>query len=244
MPEMQENFARDLPSGSASHASGALLGAAAVVVWNDVAAEGRDQFYDWHDKEHIPERLSIPGFRRGRRYSKRGQSPEWLTLYEASDLQVLVSPDYLRRLNAPTPLTVDTLRYFRNTSRAVCRVAGSLGSSSGAYVLALRLEVPEAQGARIREDLLARIFPRAMGMTGVLACHVLVADSQASYTDTAESRTRAFDVPAWVVLVECSRPEAAERARELMGMPNLQHLGVAMREDGVVYTLEICRLAS
>ena len=106
---------------NAQAADSALLGDGAVLVWNDVVSEGRDKFYEWHDKEHIPERLSIPGFRRGRRYVRSGHSPEWLTMYEAVDLNVVVSPAYLERLNAPTPATVDTLRYFRNTSRAVCR---------------------------------------------------------------------------------------------------------------------------
>ena len=42
--------------------AGALLGDAVVLVWNDVADEGREQFYQWHDREHIPERLATPGF--------------------------------------------------------------------------------------------------------------------------------------------------------------------------------------
>ena len=76
--------------------STAMLGDAAVIVWNDVSDEGRSRFYAWHDREHIPERLAIPGFRRGRRYIRPGHSPEWLTLYEASDLAVVTSPAYLR----------------------------------------------------------------------------------------------------------------------------------------------------
>lgn len=56
---------------------GTLLGAGAVLVWNAVVEQGRDQFYEWHDKGHIPERLVIPGFRRGRRYAKHGHSPEF-----------------------------------------------------------------------------------------------------------------------------------------------------------------------
>src|SRR5262245_50076391 len=119
----------------------ALLGEAAVLVWNDVADEGRTQFYEWHDKEHVPERLSIPGFRRGRRFSRPRHSPEWLTMYEADDLTVLTSADYLARLNAPTPATERTLKHFRNTSRAVCRVVHSRGASTGGHMLALRLGV-------------------------------------------------------------------------------------------------------
>ena len=72
-----------------------LLGNAAVLIWNDVSHEGLSQFYEWHDKEHIPERLALPGFRRGRRLRCRNHSPEWLTIYEAADLSALVSPEYL-----------------------------------------------------------------------------------------------------------------------------------------------------
>ena len=45
-----------------------LLGQAVVAIWNDVAPEGREQFYEWHNHEHMPERVGIPGFLRGRRY--------------------------------------------------------------------------------------------------------------------------------------------------------------------------------
>jgi hypothetical protein len=78
---------------------GALLGYGAVVVWNDVAQVGRDQFYAWHDKQHMPERLELPGFRRGRRFARPGHSPEWLTMYEANDLSVVSSLEYLAARN-------------------------------------------------------------------------------------------------------------------------------------------------
>ena len=46
--------------------AGAVFGQAAVVIWNDVSREGREQFYAWHDQEHIPERLSILALKRSR----------------------------------------------------------------------------------------------------------------------------------------------------------------------------------
>jgi len=222
---------------------GALLGAGAVLVWNDVAEQGRDEFYDWHDKEHIPERLGIPGFRRGRRYTKQGHSPEWLTMYEADDLDVLVSPEYLKRLNSPTAGTTRTLQYFRNTSRAVCRIVSSTGSSSGGYMLAMRLDVPGAQSEAMCRYVSTNVFPRAAALTGVIACHLYMADQGASHMNTAESRTREFDVPSWVLLVESTTLRAAEEARVLIEEPALKHLDVSVRSDAAVYALEICRLA-
>ncbi|AET93587.1 hypothetical protein [Caballeronia cordobensis] len=222
----------------------ALLGEGAVLVWNDVVSAGREQFYEWHDKEHIPERLAIPGFRRGRRYVRPGHSPEWLTMYEAADLDVVVSPAYLERLNTPTPATVDTLRYFRNTSRAVCRIVHSVGSSSGGHVLALRLDVPAQQAEAMKAYLCAEAFPRAAALTSVVACHLYMADQSGSHIDTAESSTRAFDVPAWVVLIETTTPQAAESARELLDTQKLASLGAKVRADGTTYSMEICRLAT
>jgi len=222
----------------------ALLGRAAVLIWNDVAPEGREQFYDWHDKEHMPERLALPGFRRGRRFGKPGHSPEWLTMYEAVDVSALVSPQYLARLNAPTPATKRTLEYFRNTSRAVCRVVHSMGSSTGGYVLALRLSVDAAQGDAMCRYVREDVFPRAMRRTAVVACHLYAADADASHVSTAESSTRAFDVPAWVLLYEASTPRAADKARDALDGQEFARLGVEVRSDAAVYALEICRLSS
>lgn len=222
----------------------ALLGGAAVVIWNDVAPEGRDQFYAWHDQEHIPERLALPGFRRGRRLRRPGHTPEWLTIYEADDVSALVSPEYLARLNAPTPGTTATLKHFRNTSRAVCRVTYSVGFSTGGHLLAMRLSVDPKGGEVMSRYLREDAFPRLIGRIGVLACHLLSADAPASYVDTAESSTRQFDVPPWVILCEASTAEAAEDAARILQEGDLSRLGVEVRGDLAVYALEICRLAA
>jgi hypothetical protein len=239
-----ETATLDAPATDAgSGRDSALLGQAAVLVWNDVAQEGREQFYRWHDKEHIPERLAIPGFRRGRRFIWPGHSPEWLTMYEAVDLSVLVSPQYLTRLNAPTPATVSALKHFRNTSRAVCRLVRSVGSSTGGHVLAMRLSVAAAQSDAMCRYLCDDALSRVMALTGIVACHLYAADPTASFVDTAESSTRDFDVPAWVLLCESTTPIAASKARDLIAGREFERLGVAVRSDAAIYALEICRLS-
>src|SRR5215470_5785138 len=75
-----------------------LAGQAVVAIWNGIAPEGRTEFYEWHNREHMPERVGIPGFRRGRRYIAKYGTPEFFTLYEAESPEVLVGQDYLNRL--------------------------------------------------------------------------------------------------------------------------------------------------
>ena len=77
-----------------------------------------------------------------------------------------------------------------------------------------------------------------------VACHLYAADDAASRVDTAESSTRAFDVPSWVVLVEATTLAAAERARADVDDAELRRLDVRVRADAAAYSLEICRLAA
>ena len=57
-----------------------LSGLGAVAIWHDLVPEARDEFYDWHNREHMPERVGIPGFRRGRRYIAAAGGPEFFNL--------------------------------------------------------------------------------------------------------------------------------------------------------------------
>jgi hypothetical protein len=85
-------------------------------------------------------------------------------------------------------------------------------------------------------------FPRVMARTGVVACHLFGADRSASYLPTAESSTREFDVPAWVLLCEASVANAAIDARKIIDDGRFSALGIRVRDDFAVYALEICRL--
>jgi hypothetical protein len=215
-----------------------LLGKAAVLIWNDVLDTERDVFYRWHDQEHIPERLALPGFLRGRRYRGSGVA-EWLTLYEADDVAVLTSPAYLARLNNPTPLTQSTVRAFRNTARSICTVEKTVGASTGGHVLTLPL--PAGFDAR---HLFEGDVPAITADASVLAAHLFVADDAASHLDTREARERAYVVPARVLFVETSTLDAARKqlTRFLAGIDAAQRDTAAAGAG--VFTLEISRLAT
>src|SRR5690606_28219746 len=83
----------------------ALLGSGVLAIWNGVE-EGADQdFIEWHVLEHIPERVGIPGFLRGRRYIAVDGYPRYFNFYETENPDVLTSSPYRDRLNAPTDWT-------------------------------------------------------------------------------------------------------------------------------------------
>jgi hypothetical protein len=180
-----------------------LAGEAVVAIWNGIEPEAREQFYDWHGNEHLPERVGIPGFRRGRRYAAADLAthPEFFTLYEADTMGVLQGADYTARLNDPTPGTQATTAKFLDTSRALARVMVSHGPGIGGALLTIRFECDE------RHLIAVRAMTRAAAQAGrVTGAHLCVTHTAASLERTTETKDRG-DIqppPACFILVEAT----------------------------------------
>jgi hypothetical protein len=181
-----------------------LAGKGAVAIWHDIAPEGRSGFYAWHGLEHMPERLGIPGFLRGRRYVALDGAPEFFNLYETVSRFTVTGAEYLARLNAPTPWTTSTVRDFRNVARSLCEVAASFGEGQGGLIATFRYAVDGARAHDHRTRMTQRVLPALATVAGVAGCHLLVADVAASAVETAEKRERAEQnlIPGTIVLIE------------------------------------------
>ena len=111
-----------------------------LAIWHDVEAAIGDDYERWYFREHLPERLGVPGFLAGRRYEAVSGTPRFLTYYEATRPDIFVSKTYMDRLNNPTPWTTEVLRHFRETNRTVCRRTWEAGAIRGAWGVVLRVE--------------------------------------------------------------------------------------------------------
>ena len=61
----------------------------------DYSPVAEDEFHDWYDTEHIPERARIPGFRRCTRWLAVDLPKVSMTTYELASIDVLRSDGYL-----------------------------------------------------------------------------------------------------------------------------------------------------
>lgn len=127
----------------------ALLGKAALAMWWDISPDVRSEFEDWHAHEHFPERLALPGFRRGTRWRSASGGGGMFVLYELEQHATLSSPEYVARLNAPTPWSTRLMPEHRNMVRAQCRVVQTQGGLVDLNALAhlLRHETPAMSAA-------------------------------------------------------------------------------------------------
>jgi len=192
-----------------------LAGEGAIAIWNGISDEGRADFYAWHLSEHMPERVGIPGFLRGRRYRAADSKthPEFFTLYETQTFEVTQGVDYLNRLNAPTSWTKRATAHFKTTSRSLARVVASFGVGSGGALLTLRFDVEESERKNLES-----ITMKIATLPEVTGAHILKGDDEASGIKTAESKDRKdFELPArWIMLVEACSVEALAAVRTLL----------------------------
>jgi hypothetical protein len=86
-----------------------------LLVMADIAPEHEDEFNRWYDEEHVPERLSIPGFLSARRFRALEGGPRYLALYELESPDVLQTEAYKRWLGPDeTAWTRRMSKLFRN----------------------------------------------------------------------------------------------------------------------------------
>ena len=182
----------------------ALRGKGVAAIWHDIEPEAEADYHHWHCHEHIPERVGINGFLRGRRYGRASGSPKFFHFYETESLATLTSPDYLARLDDPTPWTSRVVPAFRNNNRSLCDVVCSAGQGSGSAILTLRMDTAPGAARQLEQGLCSAVIPDLVARAGIVGAHLLRGDEAASHTQTEEKamRDRPDDVSAWVLLVE------------------------------------------
>jgi len=177
----------------------ALLGKAAVAMWWNVSEAHLGEFNEWHSKEHLPERLGIPGFNRGSRWQGEN-SGAFFVIYELATYETLVAPAYLERLNNPTPWSTAMMPLHRDMVRSQCRVLASYGRGVATYMFTTRLS-PHSGDQDGLEAYLRSVLADLPDRVGVTGAHLLRTETPEA-APTREQKIRGADAVAdWIVLV-------------------------------------------
>lgn len=198
-----------------------LLGSAAMLLSFDVDAEVVEEHDRWHTHEHLPDRLSIPGFRRGTRWVATEGHPRYMVLYEVESLATLASPAYLARLNNPTPWTTRVMAHYRGMSRGLCSVLGSFGYGQGGAAALLRFSPAESQAAQLHRWLLEEVLPRLPQTSGLGSAHLLRGAQAAAMTNEQLIRGADRGVDSALIITGYDGQAVAEQARSLLGAGGL-----------------------
>jgi hypothetical protein len=211
-----------------------MKGTAFLAIWHDIAEGQHGEFIEWHTREHMPERLSIPGFTTGKRlHTPDAQRHVYGTIYAAENVEVFRSPDYLERLNNPTPWTSAVAPSFQNFLRVACDRVAHAGTGDGGTIATIRFDFTGADAASVMRAKAQQLVDDILALKGVCAVHLGLARSEVSSVRTRETELRqamsekGFDA---VLLIEGSyragleaalpKAERLALATEALGAPN------------------------
>ena len=179
-----------------------------LTIWNDFDAEDLPHFERWYNREHLMERVGVPGFHFGRRYERASIGDrQFFAFYEVDNPAVLTSPAYVERLENPTPWTARTMKSFRRMVRTVCDLKAIAGELAGSHVVVLRADqamAPTPDAEKLAAKLAAE--------EGIARVQLWTAAAQQTKADTAEMKSRGKDqLIAGALVIECVRRSDADR---------------------------------
>ena len=150
-----------------------MQGEALLLLWNDIAPSVEPEYNRWHSREHVPERVSVPGILAGRRYVRAAEGndprdPKYLSLYELESTAVLSSPRYLSLMDYPSPWSKKMRPHFSKIRRIACQRSASNTQGIGGCIRAIPIE----RTVESPEDLLGR----CMNVDGMIAAHWCTTD--------------------------------------------------------------------
>ncbi len=206
-------------------------------MWWDMAPAMQAEFEDWHTHEHFPERMAIPGFRRGTRWTSATGGEGIFVMYEIDSRATLSSSAYVAHLNAPTPWSTKMMPHHRNMVRSQCHVMESRGGAVGKHALTVRFSPESGRDA----DALAHfklLGESLVSRPGLIGAHLLRHRAPAIALTTEQKIRAAADRVADWVFVVCGYDLKTLEDLATSGIADaLSHAGSAAGHVAALYSI-------
>lgn len=188
---------------------------AVMAVWGDAEAGAEPEFNEWYHRQHVPERVGMPGWRSGRRYRRAGRGRfRYLAVYEVESLACFDDPVYRHALDNPTDWTRRMMPAFRNFVRATCRVRLVAGEVSGGFLATVRFAPPDDAREAVARWVGGEALHGLRDRPGITRLQLWEADTGRSLTPTTEQSMRSGPdgQAAFAAVIEGTERAAVEAA--------------------------------
>ena len=158
------------------------------------------EFNRWYDREHLEERVAMPGFLEARRYVAHQGNPKYLSLYSTETMEVLDSPFYRTALANQTAWSKANIANFKDMIRGVSRITISRGTGRGSALGIIRLRPPAGGHDKLRTALRDQLDPAKLD--GIISIHLLENDPALSKPITDDPAAPNPGAGDWFVLID------------------------------------------
>jgi hypothetical protein len=170
---------------------------ALLLVTMEPSAGFEDEFNDWYDTEHFPQRMGLPGFETGSRWACLSGWPRWMAIYDVTSRAALETPEYLAvSLADATPWS----------KRVAARTTGRMRIVADQIAPGTALALPLRQVSR---QLMAR-YP---GVAKPAEAAKRLQDAAAGIAGHAQTRVFESAADVWL-LAEFDRPVSLDRVTD------------------------------
>lgn len=179
-----------------------MAGKGMLLTSMNIGASDEAEFNRWYDREHLEERVAIPGFLEARRYVAHEGNPKYLSLYSTETFEVLDSPAYRTALANQTAWSKANIARFQNMIRAVARITISRGTGRGAVLGIIRLRPSGGGEDKLRAALHEQLDPASLD--GIISMHLIESDPALSKPITDNAAAADPGAGDWFVLIDAT----------------------------------------
>ncbi|AKM29965.1 hypothetical protein AB870_07390 [Pandoraea faecigallinarum] len=185
---------------------------AQLCIWTNIDPAFEADFNRWYDREHMQERVAIPGFRFARRFKALHDCARpYLALYCTRDAAVFTSEPYAQAFQHQTEWSLRNFARMQGTQRRVGTLDVEAGEGQGGVLAAFVLTPAALAQARPRLDTQLDELTRG---DGIVRATLQVTVPALSVSLTAKDA--ALPPADAVVLIEGTDPDAVRTAAETL----------------------------
>ncbi|WP_322047262.1 DUF4286 family protein [Paraburkholderia sp. J67] len=212
----------------------ASTNAGQLCIWTDTDPNTEADFNAWYDREHMQERVAIPGFRSARRFlANDGGARRYLALYVTASLDVFHSDAYRQAFTVQTDWSMQNFTRMSNTQRRVGEQRFEAGAGEGGHA-AIFIASPQAVASQAWRDA-----AHAVTLTpGMHAVRVFVTDASLSAPlPTSDGVATTAPQDALVIVEGSTNAAARDTAAQLATLADVQPTADTVRSFDLLWRL-------
>ena len=194
----------------------ALYGKGMLMTFTETSNEDEIEFNEWYNREHVDERVWMPGFHRARRYiDADGTAPfKYFATYETTSVEDLADPKYMELLKDQSDWSKKVMATFTRFERITADITIDLahGFGGGCSIAWFNPKVDVMDGLRdyLRDELLEQIV-QTPGIVGAF-----LAENNLEVANEVR-RAQVIAIPegetsSWIIIIEAQDSVTSSRS--------------------------------